>query len=88
MHAVLKFQWIKQHLRMRTFFGISADAMKTQIRIAVSHCVSVAILKKRLQLDPSRCQILQVRGVTLFEKVLILQAFDDTGPRKQMGCDF
>ena len=85
MHTLLKFQWIKQHLRMRTFFGISANAVKTQIRIAVSHCVSVAILKKRLQLDPSRYQILQVRGVTLFEKVLILQAFDDTGPQKQYG---
>ena len=85
MHTLLKFQWIKQHLRRRTFLGISANAVKTQIRIAVSHCVSVAILTKRLQLDPSRCQILQVRGVTLFEKVLFDRPLTIPSPKNKWG---
>jgi len=72
----LFFKWIKQHLRIKTFFGTSANAVKTQIWIAVSIYVLVAILKKRLELEPSLYQILQVLSVTLFEKVPILRAFD------------
>ena len=71
------FKWIKQHLRIKTFFGTSANAVKTQIWIAVSIYVLVAILKKRLALEPSLYQILQVLSVTLFEKVPIRRAFDD-----------
>lgn len=74
----LFFKWIKQHLRIKTFFGTSANAVKTQIWIAVSIYVLVAILKKRLELEPSLYQILQVLSVTLFEKAPILQAFEDT----------
>ena len=74
----LFFKWIKQHLRIKTFFGTSANAVKTQIWTAISVYVLVAILKKRLQLEPSLYQILQVLSVTLFEKGPILQAFDDT----------
>lgn len=72
----LFFNWIKQHLRIKVFFGTSENAVKTQIWTAVSIYVLIAILKKRLRLDPSLYQILQVLSVTLFEKVPILQAFD------------
>ena len=73
----LFFKWIKQHLRIKAFFGTSANAVKTQIWIAVSIYVLIAILKKRLRLEPSLYQILQVLSVTLFEKVSIPRAFDD-----------
>ena len=73
----LFFKWIKQHLRIKAFFGTSANAVKTQIWIAVSIYVLIAILKKRLRLEPSLYQILQVLSVTLFEKVPIPRAFDD-----------
>jgi len=72
----LFFKWIKQHLRIKVFFGTSENAVKTQIWTAVSIYVLIAILKKRPRLDPSLYQILQVLSVTLFEKVPILQAFD------------
>jgi hypothetical protein len=72
----LFFKWIKQHLRIKVFFGTSENAVKTQIWTAVSIYVLIAILKKRLRLDPSLYQILQVLSVTLFEKVPILQTFD------------
>ncbi len=81
----LFFKWIKQHLRIKTFFGTSANAVKTQIWIAVSIYVLVAILKKRLELEPSLYQILQVLSVTLFEKVPILRAFDDAEPQEKSG---
>lgn len=71
----LFFKWIKQHLRIKTFFGTSENAVKTQIWIAVSVYVLVAILRKRLGLEASLYQILQILSVTLFEKVPILQAF-------------
>ena len=71
------FKWIKQHLRIKTFFGASANAVKIQIWTAISIYVLVAILKKRLQLQPSLYQILQVLSVTLFEKVPIPRAFDN-----------
>ena len=80
----LFFKWIKQHLRIKTFFGTSANAVKTQIWIAVSVYVLVAILKKRLQLEPSLHQILQVLSVTLFEKVPILRAFDDAESQEKL----
>ncbi len=71
----LFFKWIKQHLRIKVFYGTSENAVKTQIWIAVSAYVLVAIAKKRLDLDPSLYQILQILSVTLFEKTPILQAF-------------
>jgi hypothetical protein len=73
----LFFKWIKQHLRIKAFYGTSENAVKTQIWIAVSVYVLVAILKKRLELEPSLHQILQTLSVTLFEKTPILQAFHD-----------
>ena len=70
----LFFKWIKQHLRIKAFFGTSENAVKTQIWIAVSVYVLVAIVRKRLGLEGSLYQILQILSVTLFEKAPILQA--------------
>ena len=65
----LFFKWIKQHLRIKAFYGTSDNAVKTQVWVAVSVYVLVAILKKRLQLPQSLYTILQVLSVTLFEKM-------------------
>jgi hypothetical protein len=70
----LFFKWIKQHLRIKSFYGTSENAVKTQIWIAVSVYVLVAIVRKRLALGASLYQILQILSVTLFEKTPILQA--------------
>jgi len=70
----LFFKWIKQHLRIKSFFGTSANAVKTQIWIAVSVYVLVAIIKKRLNLTASLYTILQILSVTLFEETPILRA--------------
>src|SRR5271156_4809720 len=70
----LFFKWIKQHLRIKAFYGTSENAVKTQIWIAVSVYVLVAIVRKRLALEASLYQILQVLSVTLFEKTPISQA--------------
>ena len=82
----LFFKWIKQHLRIKKFYGTSENAVKTQIWIAVSVYVLVAIVRKRLGLEASLYQILQIlSGVTLFEKTPILQAFGD--PESQEKSD-
>ena len=76
----LFFKWIKQHLRIKAFYGTSENAVKTQIWIAVSVYVLVAIVRKRLELDASLYQILQILSLTLFEKAPILcalQAIDE-----------
>jgi hypothetical protein len=71
----LFFKWIKQHLRIKAFFGTSVNAVKTQVWIAISIYVLVAIVKKRLKLEASLYTILQVLSVSLFEKIPISQAF-------------
>lgn len=71
----LFFKWIKQHLRIKAFYGTSENAVKTQIWIAVCVYVLVAIVKKRLGLDHSLYTILQILSVGLFEKTPILKAF-------------
>jgi transposase len=88
----LFFKWIKQHLRIKAFYGYSENAVKTQIWIGVSIYVLVAIVKRRLALEGSLHEILQVLSVTLFEQVPILQAFGDidsqeksTGISKQLN---
>jgi hypothetical protein len=82
----LFFKWIKQHLRIKAFYGYSENAVKTQIWIAVSVYVLVAIIKKRLALQGSLHEILQVLSVTLFEQVPILQGFGDiTSPEESGG---
>ena len=72
----LFFKWIKQHLRIKSFYGTSENAVKTQIWIAVSIYVLVAIVRKRLALERSLYQILQILSITILEKVPILQAFE------------
>ncbi len=70
----LFFKWIKQHLRIKAFYGTTENAVKSQIWIAISVYVLVAIVKKRLKLDRSLYTILQILSVTLFEKTPISQA--------------
>jgi transposase len=70
----LFFKWIKQHLRIKQFYGTSENAVKTQIWIAISVYVLVAIVKKRLDLDASLYTLLQIFSVTLFEKIDMKQA--------------
>jgi hypothetical protein len=88
----LFFKWIKQHLRIKRFFGTSENAVKSQIWIAVSVYVLVAIVKKRLQLDASLYTLLQILSVTLFEKMPLHQALagnehssDDLTPSNQLN---
>jgi hypothetical protein len=70
----LFFKWIKQHLRIKKFYGTSMNALKTQIWIAISVYVLVAIVKKELQLEGSLYRMLQICSVSIFEKPPILQA--------------
>lgn len=72
------FKWIKQHLRIKKFFGTSKNAVKTQIWTAISTYVLVAIMKKRLKIDLTLYTILQILSITLFEKMPILQALTET----------
>ena len=74
----LFFKWIKQHLRIKSFFGTSENAVKTQIWIAVTVYVLVAVLRKRLELSADLYTILQVLSLTLFEKMPIFKLFSDT----------
>ena len=67
----LFFKWIKQYLRIKAFYGTSVNAVKTQIWIAVSVYVLVAILKKELAITRSLGEILQILSITLFEKVTV-----------------
>ena len=71
----LFFKWIKQHLRIKAFYGTTENAVKTQIWIAVSTYILVAIIRKRLHLEQSLYTILQILSVTLFEKVPLNQLF-------------
>ena len=75
------FKWIKQHLRIKRFFGTNKNAVKTQIWIAITTYLLVAILKKKLDLKPSPYQILQILGITLFERVPIKQLLSSNGTR-------
>jgi hypothetical protein len=70
----LFFKWIKQHLRIKAFYGTTENAVKTQIWVAISVYVLVAIVKKRLNLEHSLYTILQILSVTLLEKIQLLQA--------------
>ena len=80
----LFFKWIKQHLRIKAFYGTSENAVKTQIWIAVSVYVLVAIVRKRLGLEASLYQILQILSVTLFEKTPILQALQPSDSQDEL----
>ena len=76
----LFFKWIKQHLRIKTFFGITENAVKTQIWIAISVYVLVAIVKKRLNLSATLYELLQILSLTLFERVSLIQLLADCKP--------
>jgi hypothetical protein len=80
----LFFKWIKQHLRIKAFYGTSENAVKAQIWIAVSVYVLVAIVRKRLGLEASLYQILQILSVTLFEKTPILQALQASDSQEEL----
>jgi IS4 transposase len=69
------FKWIKQHLRIKRFYGTSENAVKTQIWIAVLVYVLVAIVRERLNIEASLCTLMQVFSVATFEKVAIRTAF-------------
>ena len=69
------FKWIKQHLKVKSFWGHSANAVKTQIWIAISIYVLVAIMKKRLGLEQSLYEILQILSISIFEKTPVHQLF-------------
>ena len=79
----LFFRWIKQNLRIKTFYGTSENAVKAQIWIAVSVYVLVAIMKKRLKIEASLYTILQVLSVTIFERMPLLQALTDSDYRSE-----
>ena len=74
----LFFRWIKQNLRIKSFYGTSENAVKAQIWIAISVYVLVAIMKKRLKIEASLYTILQVLSVTIFERMPLLQALTDS----------
>lgn len=81
----LFFKWIKQHLRIKAFFGTSPNAVKTQVWIAISVYVLVAIIKKTLKIELSLYTILQIFSVSLFEKVPIYQLLTETRPQYLEG---
>ena len=83
----LFFKWIKQHLRIKAFFGTSENAVKSQIWIAVSVYVLVAIVKKRLALPATLYEILQILNLTLFEKTPVDSLFDDDASQKIPAAD-
>ncbi len=82
----LFFKWIKQHLRIKKFYGTTENAVKTQIWIAIAVYVLVAIIKKRLKLDRSLYTILQILSVTLFEKTPILRALSYVDYKEKEGA--
>jgi hypothetical protein len=77
----LFFKWIKQNLRIKAFYGNTDNAVKTQVWIAISVYVLVAIVKRELKLDRSLSEILQILSVTLFEKMPLFQAFSAPEPQ-------
>lgn len=82
----LFFKWIKQNLRIKTFYGTSENAVKSQIRIAASVYLLVAIMKKRLKIEASLYTILQVLSVTIFERLPILQALTNVDYMAEQVC--
>jgi IS4 transposase len=81
----LFFKWIKQHLRIKAFYGTSENAVRIQVWTAISVYVLVAIVKKRLCLSASLYTILQILSLSLFEKTPILQALSQQTPLPNMS---
>lgn len=84
----LFFKWIKQHLRIKRFYGTSENAVKSQIWVAISVYVLVAIIKKQLKLEASLYTLLQILSVTLFEKIPIQQALQGSDYKDQEPCAY
>ena len=82
----LFFKWIKQHLRIKSFFGTTENAVKTQVWIAISVYVLVAIIKKRLKLEASLYTILQIVSVTVFERMPLNQIVTNLDSKMEI-CD-
>ena len=82
----LFFKWIKQHLRIKTFYGTDENAVKTQIWIAVSAYLLVAIMKKELRLEQSMYEILQILSITILQKTPVLQVFSDYHDSTKNTC--
>jgi hypothetical protein len=80
----LFFKWIKQHLRIKAFFGTTENAVKTQIWIALSVYVLIAIVKKRLDLSASLFELLQILSLTVFERVSVIQLLTQCQPVNQL----
>jgi len=83
----LFFKWIKKHLRIKRFFGTCENAVKSQIWIAVSVYLLIAILKKRLDSHLSLYTIMQILSVTIFEKTPLNQLLDNPGLMDSQGHD-
>ena len=81
----LFFKWVKQHLRIKKFYGLSPNAVKTQIWVAISVYVVLAILRKQLRLDLSLYTISQILSLSLFEKMPLLQAFSQLSRASELG---
>jgi hypothetical protein len=81
----LFFKWVKQHLRIKKFYGLSPNAVKTQIWIAISVYVLLATLRKQMRLDLSLYTISQILSLTLFEKMPLLQAFSQVTDASELG---
>jgi hypothetical protein len=84
----LFFKWIKQHLRIKSFYGTSENAVKTQIWIAVSIYVLVAIVKKQLKINISLYTFLQILSLSMFEKIHILQLLRENDFKEQYQCNY
>ena len=81
----LFFKWVKQHLRIKKFYGLSPNAVKTQIWIAISVYVLLAIVRKRLRLELNRYPISQILSLTLFEKMPLLQALSQINDSSELA---
>ena len=82
------FKWIKQHLRIKKFFGTSENAVKTQIWIAISTYIIVAIMKKRMKIDLTLYTILQILSISLFEKRPIYQVLTESDYKTKITSPF
>ena len=71
------FKWIKQHLRIKNFFGMSFNAVKSQIWTAISVYVSIAIIRKEMAIEMSLYRMLQILSVSLFERVALYELFTE-----------
>jgi len=80
----LFFKWIKQHLRIKKFYGLSPNAVKTQIWIAISIYVLLAIVRKQLGLELTLYPMSQILSLTLFEKMPLLEAFSHTNRQDEL----